>query len=829
MELVTASAQRSKVGGKGAQLGALCDLGMPVPPFFVIPVGEEIDEAQLLAARGRLGRGAVAVRSSAIGEDAGAASFAGQFESVLCVDTNQALLDAVRTCRDSARSERVRVYCEQHGLDPASTDMAIVVQQMFPAECAGVMFTADPANPGAPDVLLSAAWGLGEGVVGGHADTDAYRVKGDVVEAEIGDKRQMVGRAPGGGTELTEVPEEKRQRRCLTDAQAIELRDLGRNLEIHFGMPQDIEWAFDGEGRVAILQTRPLTGVGPRSGQLYTWDNSNIIESYAGVTTPLTYSFARYAYEVVYRQFCEVMGVPGREIEASSDVFQAMIGLIRGRVYYRLDSWYRVLQLLPGAKYNKRFMETMMGVRKKADLGGESSTGGKLRIVYLAWRMLRALGGLGRRARQFRQYFDEAYGRYHPKDLEAMAPLELVTAYRDLERRLLLNWKAPIINDFFTMIFFGVLAKMAGGRHNDLLCGEPGMESTEPTREMMRMAAKIRESAPLSALFESGDDADVLQAMQGGGSGLDPLRTWLEHYLDRYGDRCMEELKLETPTLRDDPTFVIATLRNYLGRPDLSIEAMEALEQAVRSLAEAEVKPPFGKRMLFRWILRRTRRHVRERENLRFARPRVFGLVRRIFRAMGSHLVRAGLLDEVADVFYLSREELFGVLEGNTVATDTRGLVRLRRAEFDRYRRMPAPSDRFETHGGVHLGNVFVDDEPKETPEGDVLTGLGCAPGVVREVARVIHSPRSDLRLNGQIMVCERTDPGWVPLFPTAGGLLVERGSALSHSAIVAREFGIPTVVGIAGLLERVRDGQVVELDGKAGTVRLDVADAPTP
>ena len=215
---------------------------------------------------------------------------------------------------------------------------------------------------------------------------------------------------------------------------------------------------------------------------------------------------------------------------------------------------------------------------------------------------------------------------------------------------------------------------------------------------------------------------------------------------------------------------------------------------------------------------------MRERENLRFARTRIFGLVRRIFRALGQHLVSSGLLDEANDVFYLTVDEVMGFIDGTAVSVRARALVNIRKKEFAQYRTMAAPSDRFETHGPVHFGNVFIDTEPMEIPTGDVLQGLGVSPGVVRGSVRVIHSPDDDLSVNGHIMACERTDPGWVPLFPTASGLLVARGSALSHSAIVAREFGIPTVVGIQGLLSRVSSGQVVELNGQTGAVQLDIS-----
>ena len=827
MELITTgTAGRAQVGGKGAQLIALRELGLPVPQFFVLPVGAELDEVQLHAARAALGDDPVAVRSSAAQEDAATTSFAGQFDTVLNVITPEQLVEAVHTCRLSTQSDRVRTYCQQHGIDVGEIEMAVVVQRMFPSHISGVMFSADPAAPTANQVLISAGWGLGEGVVSGHADTDTYRVGDTHVEADVADKQRMCARKAGGGSEMTDVPEADRKKRCLTDEQARALAAIGRQLEAHFGRPQDIEWAVDQAGTIALLQTRPLTGIGPREGVVYTWDNSNIIESYSGVTTPLTFSFASAAYESVYRQFCQVMGVDDELISATDPTFKAMIGLVRGRIYYRLDSWYKVVTLLPGARYNKRFMEQMMGVKKQADLEEQPEGGGagKLRIYYLAWRVAKALFTLGRRTDRFKAIFKEAYSAYHTADLDQMSANDLVVAYRELERRLLLNWKAPIINDFYAMIFFGVLKGMADGRHNDLLCGEPGMESTLPTREVMQMAATVRSTPTLGALFEQHDNAGVLARL----SEHPLLDRWLASYLDRFGDRCMEELKLETSSLRDDPSFVIATLRNFVAREDLTIAAMEEREHRVRSTAEAEISVPWHKRILFDWILRRSRRHVRERENLRFARTRIFGLVRRIFRALGGHFVRAGLMNDAEDVFYLTTTEAFGLVEGTGASIDARGLVRLRRAEFDRYRSLPAPDDRFETRGGVHLGNVFMSNDPVEIPEGDVLTGLGCAPGVVRQVARVIHSPKDNIQLNGQIMVCERTDPGWVPLFPTCGGLLVERGSALSHSAIVAREFGIPTVVGIPGLLKRVEDGQWVELDGRAGVVRLDVGPPDT-
>lgn len=877
-------APRHELGGKGANLVLLSRLGLPVPTFFVIapaanaaflanpalrelhrralgydspgeraalraaiaraPLPEGLVVA-LRAARAELGDGDVAVRSSALGEDAAGASFAGQFDSVLHVDGEAALLDAVRTCWASAFSDRAATYRAHRGIGAGALRMAIVVQTMVAGEVSGVLFTRDPARSEAEDVLVSAAFGLGEGVVSGRADTDTYRVARDgEVTAEVGDKRRMVVAAPGGGTAEVPVPEELRGARCLTLGEARALATYGRRLEEHLGTPQDVEWTLVA-GRTVLLQTRPLTGVGARLGRPHTWDNANIIESYGGVTAPLTYTFARAAYEVVYRQFCDVMGVPPETVNAHGAIFRSMIGRIRGRIYYRLDSWYQVLAMLPGFEYNKRFMEQMMGVRERADLGKKEPTHGlAARLLYggpamarLFGRTLGALAGLDERIRTFHAEFEAAYADHGAKDFTALPVEAVLDLYRELEQRLLWNWKAPIVNDFYAMVFFGVLKKLVathglddtGTLQNDLLCGEGGMASTEPAREVVRIARTVEADPALAAAFGQHDDRALVAALGFGGALPEPellaLRERLDVYLAVYGDRCMNELKLEEPTLHDDPSFLVAMIRNYLGRPEISPESMEAKERAVRERAEAVVRErlPRRHRPLFDWVLGRARRHIRDRENMRLVRTRVFGLVRRLFRAFGDHMARRGVLDRRDDVFWLTLDEVFGWVEGTGATVDLRALVTLRRAEHAAFLAEPPPDDRFVTAGPVAFGNLYRSTIPRTVPQGAVLTGIGCAPGVVRGRARIVRAPTDDLRLDGDILVAERTDPGWVPLYPSASGILVERGSALSHSAIVAREFGIPTIVGIQGLLARVRDGQWVELDGAAGTVRLDV------
>jgi len=212
---------------------------------------------------------------------------------------------------------------------------------------------------------------------------------------------------------------------------------------------------------------------------------------------------------------------------------------------------------------------------------------------------------------------------------------------------------------------------------------------------------------------------------------------------------------------------------------------------------------------------------MRDREFLRFERTRVFARVRRIFVEIGRRLAARELIDVADDVFYLAVDEVLGFIDGTSACSDLRGLVKLRRAEFARYRRLPEPGNRFETRGIVNHGNTFTKSAaPPASPAHERRCGLGCSPGTVRGSARVVRDPRNHASRAGEILVAERTDPGWVVLFPAAAGLVVEKGSLLSHSAIVARELGLPAVVSLPGACDWLRDGDEIEIDGRSGEVR---------
>jgi pyruvate,water dikinase len=784
----------------------------------------------------------VAVRSSASDEDGVQHSFAGQLDSFLFVSAAE-VPDKVAAVWRSGFSERILAYRREHGLCLVPRAPAVLIQKMVRADVSGVAFGADPVTGRRGVAVVGAVYGLGTALVSGECDADTFHVDRDgrIINRAVVEKRIAHRPAPGRGEGVcaVPVPEEQARQPALTDSQILAIADLVRRTGRLFGRPQDVEWAIEAE-RIYLLQSRPITSLAQTAdpdGVLSLWDNSNIAESYSGITTPLTFSFARRAYEEVYRQFCRILRVPAETLARNNEVFPRMLGLLRGRVYYNLLNWYRVLAMLPGFSFNRPFMEQMMGVKEglPESLAAELSRATWQDRLSDGFRLLGSLAALAaqhftiqRQIDRFYQRLEEALGKERP-DLDRLRPDELTGYYRGLERQLLTRWDAPLINDFFAMIFYGALRKLTekwcgdaeGTLQNDLLAGVGGMISAEPAARVREMAGTARADPALVSALCDGSLADILAAL----TRAPKLEAQLRAYLEKFGDRCLEELKLESTTLHDDPLILLRSVGQLARRlGEEKAAPVSGTETQQRRRAEQRVRSSLRfrpvRRLLFHWVLQNARARVRDRENLRFERTRLFGRVRMIFLELGRKLHGLDVLENPRDIFLLEVNEVLGYVEGTATCTDLKGLAALRAAEFECYRDTEAPADRFETRGIVYQGNSFRDNGAAVEATGDCRKGLGCCPGIVRGPVRVITDPRHAGLRSGEILVAERTDPGWIMLFPSAAGLLVERGSLLSHSAIVAREMGIPAIVSLAGVTRWLKDGDWVELDGSSGVVR---------
>jgi pyruvate,water dikinase len=745
-------------------------------------------------------------------------------------------------------------YRKQQGLSLSDIQTGVIIQKMVHSEISGVAFSRDPLSLNHQDrVVVNSVWGVGEGLMNGEIEADLFYINRNTfnVTSKIAAKECQYTQGPSGEMYKCELPCEMQNKPSLTSIQAQELTKVVMQLEEHYAKPQDFEWAF-ADGHLYCLQTRPISTLPPSAyyknlDSVCLWDNSNIIESYSGVTTPLTFSFASFCYEEVYRQFCMVIAVPPKMIRSYEPLFKNMLGLLRGRIYYNLVNWYRLAILLPGASNNKEFMETMMGVKQKLStelsekIGFPKSPQGmsffqksKLFAVSI-WRFLT----IKKIVIKFQNHFDSVYLKAKRTDFNSLSIKELSQSYQNLADSLLKRWQAPIINDCLCMIFFGTLKKLTKrwvrsddpSLQNSLLAGEGGLESAEPTKMLMKIAEKIdtgKESFRKWFLDTPSDDVmDLLK------DHSEEIYGLFMQFLDKYGFRCADELKLEVNDLHDDPSFVVDAVASYVRMKSYSLKEMEEREQKARTLAENEVFSALRgvKKQIFQFVLKNARRAIRDRENMRFSRTKIFGIVRQIFRAIGRQLVQLNVLQNHSDIFYLTLDEIFSYIEGRAVNLNLSEIATGRKAEFDRFKNSTPPPDRLLTMGpvGFSLTNAqllscyLLDEDPSvESDEPNTLRGTPCSPGMVEGTVRVVRDLKDARGLKGEILVTERTDPGWVPLYPSCSGLLIERGSLLSHSAIVARELGLPTIVGITGgLMQKLQTGMKVKVDATKGIVTI--------
>jgi phosphohistidine swiveling domain-containing protein len=815
------------------------------------PLPDALYEAIATAVEACFGMDYVSVRSSAADEDGSQHSFAGIHESFLYVKGAASIADHIRNVWASGYQERALLYRKENGLPLHPVPMAVIIQRMINAETSGVVFTANPTTQNPHSMVISALYGLGEGLVSAGLDADhiEYNKRSNTSCTRPASKptRYMLNLESGAGIHECAVDDALQEAAALSPEQIENVATTARAIEMLQRRPQDIEFCFDAAGALYILQTRDITtvdGYGPAAGNPQIWDNSNIIESYSGVTSPMTFSFIRHAYAVVYNCFSEVMGIPRKTITKNQNVYRNMLGLFQGQVYYNLPNWYRLVQQFPGYDYNKSFMESMMGVKDKADTSdGERPPANAFRrycvelpkLIGLAGRMLYRFMSLHRLVPAFNRHFDHYYNTWATLDFDTMPPHELMHIYDAMETHLLRNWKTPIINDFYVMVFYGTLKGCCkkwcdddnGTLQNNLICGEGDIESTVPTRLLMKLASEIKANPQHRDLFLAHTPEALLERIPNQ-EDTQYIADAITRYLDAYGFRCMNELKLEEPSLHETPEFVYQMIANYVRMDDelLDLDAMSARENTIRVEAESTVFEKLSRLQspLFKFVLKHARRGVKNRENMRFARTKIYGLLRQLLNSIGATYAKEQILDQADDIYYLALDEVFDFIKGTAISTDLKALTALRKVEFDGYRAADTPpDDHFETYGMAYHRNDFVNPDKEDAPDtGDgSLRGIGCSPGTVEGKARVIHSPRDDVRLNGEILVAARTDPGWVPLYPSVSGILIERGSILSHSAIVAREMGIPAIVGIPNLLQAITDGQTIHMDASSGHVTI--------
>jgi pyruvate,water dikinase len=785
----------------------------------------------------------LAVRSSAIGEDSARASFAGQLDSILRVTTALELEQALLACWASYWSDRALAYrlAGRGRLD----GMAVLVQTLVRSRVSGVLFTAPPV-PGLvehDEFLVEYGAGWGEAVVSGRVNP------GRAMLARDGLRWRLLARPEDWAPELEGV--------FPTGPQMAELARAAGAIEAALGEGQDVEWTLDDEGRLAILQARPITTMaaagpaGPVAADApapVLWSNANVNENFPEPISPFLYSIAELGYYHYFRNLGRAFGISQGRLRRMEPALRRLIGVHGARMYYNLTHIHAVLRLAPFGDLLAEFFNRFVGADRLAPRASEPDArtgrlGQATEVGVIALKTAGQYLRLGRRVAAFERVVDGFAERTRPARLEGRSLGALVDDLRAfLEIRA--SWTNAALADAAAMVCYGLLERLLrrafpaedqAGLHNTLLKGLPGLVSSEPALRLFELARRVGDDPRLAAVFARGDGAAILAALDAD-PGFAAFREALATYLDRWGFRCSGELMLTVPSFQERPAALLEILALYVTAGNESPATVLRRQQADREAETARVLAALRRRPLHRrlpllrqslvvgLVLRGTQRAVAYRERARLKQALAYSRCRRIALALGDRLVDRGWLEARDDVFFLTWQELTALAGGAAMFPySVPRLVALRKSEHAALRAM-RPPDSFVLPEDAYLPST---DRPRHRAaqpdgQGGELAGVPACGGRVTARAVVLADVAESGRVRaGDVLVTRQTDPGWGPIFPLVGGLVIERGGMLSHGAIIAREFGIPAVVGVPGATRRIPSGAVVDVDGDRGRVRV--------
>ncbi|PNI08401.1 phosphoenolpyruvate synthase [Arthrobacter sp. AFG7.2] len=808
---------------------------LPVPP----PVAAAVQQAY--AALGK--DTPVAVRSSATAEDLPFASFAGQQDTYLNVIGSTAVLEAVRACWASLWTDRAVAYRAALGIAPHEVALAVVVQRMVDAETAGVMFTANPLTGRRCEAVIDAAPGLGEAVVSGAVNPDHFVVDTEqarVLERKLGDKRIRIRPLSGGGTGTQDLSG-RLDASSLTDGQAVELAVLGRQAERYFGAPQDTEWAIDAAGTPWLTQSRPITTLYPIPERRSAGTGTRVYVCFSlaqGLTRPLT-PMGLASLRLIASSVATAAGIPVVDprqgppayAEAAQRMYMDVTTPVRSAIGRRmLPRVFDVMEARSARVLRQVLDDPRFSVTRR-------NPAGIIRHVLPAAVRARVPGTLLRalfRPKAALHRLDSTT-RQFAGDLELEAgagPLaRLDHAEQLLGSRMFAVAPAILPLPALGFALLWLAGKLLGGRDRGkdlekVLRGLPRNITTEMDLDLWRLASAVKDDRDSRAALEERDPS-VLSAEFRAGNLPPVLHSGLVRFLERYGQRAVAEIDVGIPRWSDDPTHILGVLANYLRLTDPAM-APDVLFSRAEAEAEAEVERLAGEArrrgrvrgLLVRAALRRTRLFAGLRELPKYQVVLGLAEVRKQLVQVGTGLAADGRLESPDDIFFLDFEEARRALrgldtDGESEPRKLRGIILERRAAYAR------------ELGRRHIPRVLLSDgtEPEVLIAGDAaaasgaLSGSPASAGSVTARARVILDPVGAHLEPGEILVAPSTDPGWTPLFLTAGGLVMEMGGPNSHGAVVAREYGIPAVVGVPEATARIVTGQKITVDGGAGTV----------
>jgi len=848
--------QMAIVGGKGAHLGELSRIeGVRVPAGFCVTtdafrrimaeapsIDERLDRlsrlnpgdreairtlsaeirrtlegiaipddlaAAITLALARLGeQAAYAVRSSATAEDLPAASFAGQQDTYLNIVGPAAILQHISRCWASLFTERAVTYRLRNGFDHRKVHMAVVVQQMVLPEAAGILFTADPVTSNRKVASVEANFGLGEALVSGLVNADAYKVReGEVVAKAIATKQRAIRALPAGGTQEQAIDPARQEQPALTDAQAVRLAQLGRRIEAHFGRPQDIEWCL-ADDEFQVVQSRPITTLFPIPAA---GDRENHVYVSVGHQQMMTDPMKPLGLSLFQLTALPPMHEAGGRLFV--DVTQRLAspasraGLLE--VLGRSDPLIRdALQtILERDDFIRSLPDEGPGGAPPGDVPAPIDTDPAI-VAELIGRNQASIAALKRNIRT--------------KSESAL--LDFILADIQELKRILFD---PQSHQVFMSAMEATrwlneqLQAWLGEKNaaDTLAQSVPRNVTSEMGLALLDVADVIRPHSEVVAFLQHVEDEDFLDEMAKLAGGRE-ARDVIGAFLDKYGMRCVGEIDITRPRWSERPTtlvpVILGNIKNFepgvgerrfeQGRQEAWNKEQEVLER-LQALPDGERKAEEARRMIDR-----VRTFIGYREYPKYGMVSRYFVYKQALLEEAERLVQAHVLREKEDIFYLTFQELHNVVRANQVDDQ---LIHERKDAFRSYQALTPP--RVLTSDGEVIAGAY---RRVDVPAG-ALVGLPVSAGIIEGRARVIHDmAEADLEA-GDILVTAYTDPSWSPLFVAITGLVTEVGGLMTHGAVIAREYGLPAVVGVEQATRLIRNGQRIRVHGTDGYVEI--------
>ena len=757
----------------------------------------------------RLGeQAAYAVRSSATAEDSPTASFAGQQDTYLNVVGPAAILQHVGRCWASLFTERAVTYRLRNGIDHRNVHMAVVVQQMVFPQAAGILFTADPITGNRKVASVEASFGLGEALVSGLVNADVYKVRdGEVVARTIAAKQVAIHASPSGGTQEQAIEPERQKRPALTDAQVVRLTQLGRRIEAHFGRPQDIEWCLVDDD-FQIVQSRPITTLFPipaaRDAENHVYVSVGHQQMMTDPMKPLGLSFWQMTTpapmaEAGGRLFVDVTQ------RLASPASRAGLLEVLGRSDPLIGDALQTILERDG------FIRPLPDEGPPGPLFGGAPGPIETDPAIVTELIGRSEASIAALERDIRTKSGEALLDFILADIQELKRILFDPQGRQVFMSAM--EAAWWLND--------QLQAWLGEKNaaDTLTQSVPHNVTSEMGLALLDVADAIRPHPEVVAFLQHVEDEDFLEELaelSGGREARDAIETWLE----KYGMRCVGEIDITRPRWSERPSalvpVILGNIRNFepgagarrfeQGRQEAWAKEQELLKR-LRALPDGEPKAEETKRMIDR-----VRTFIGYREYPKYGMVSRYFVYKQALMDEAERLVQAGVLREKEDIFYLAFQELHGVVRTNQVDDQ---LIRRRKDAFRSYQALTPP--RVLTSDGEVIAGAY---RREDVPTG-ALVGLPVSAGVIEGRARVILDlAQADLEA-GDILVTAYTDPSWTPLFVAITGLVTEVGGLMTHGSVIAREYGLPAVVGVEHATRLIRDGQRIRVHGTDGYVEI--------